>query len=223
VPARVETCYCGQERSALPARAVRGDAALRRFVWSLLAVVLAGAAIAAVTLRRRSPETRVVSTPAPARPPVTIATAAPVPEPVPGQAAAAPAPAVSAPVGSPSAEAEPSAPVESLDDLRDKAAQAFDGGLLQLAGRVETFRSNLRDYENGCRSGGGPWPASGCDALRQDLRQRLDGIRTGLEAMDEDARRASVYPGVRAQLRRRHGLDEDAWDALLRRARETLE
>jgi hypothetical protein len=129
-----------------------------------------------------------------------------------------------APPTSPPAPAEPSvAPVESLDDLRDEAARALDGGLQRLAWRVETFRSNLRDYENGCRSGGGPWPASGCDALRQDLRQRLDGIRTSLEAMDEDARRGSVYPGVRAQIRRKHGLDEDAWDALLRRAQQTLE
>jgi hypothetical protein len=113
--------------------------------------------------------------------------------------------------------------VESLDEQREKVAHAIDGGLQQLATHVASFQNNLRDYQNGCRSGGGPWPASGCEAHRQDLRKRLDEIRSVLEALDEEARRASVYPGVRAELRRRHGLDEDAWETLQRRARETLE
>jgi hypothetical protein len=197
---------------------------MRGFVWTALAVGMVGATIAAFSFRRRPPEPRAVATLAPARSPVTVATTTPRSGQAPTPVAVA-TPRLNAPVAaSPSAPAEPStAPAESLDDLREKTAQALDGRLRQLAGRVETFRTNLREYENGCRSGGGPWPTSGCDAIRQDLRHRLDEMRTSLETLDEEARRAAVYPGVRAELRRRHGLDEDAWDTLERRAGETLE
>jgi hypothetical protein len=107
--------------------------------------------------------------------------------------------------------------------VREKAAQALDRSLEQLVPRVENFRADLRHFQNGCRSGGGPWPPSGCDSIREDLRQRLEQIRTSIESAEEQARRASVYPGVRAEIRRRHGLDDDAWNALQRLARDTLE
>lgn len=227
VPARVETCYCGLHRSQAPVPAAARDPGTRGFVWSALGVVAVGASIAVFTLGRQAPEPRAEATPIPQRPPATAATTIPPVSQAPavpaGEPASNPVPARPL-VAAPSPSDQPSStPTESLDDLRDKAAQAYDSSLQQLAARVESFRLAVRDYQNGCRSGGGPWPPSGCDAVREDLRHRLDEIRTSVETSDEEARRAAVYPGVRAQIRRRHGLDEEAWSALLRRSLETLE
>lgn len=227
VPARIETCYCGLDRSRLPAPVAAHDSDARGLVRAALAVVAVGASIVFVTLGRQAPEPRAEATPIPPRPPATAATTTPPVSQAPAVPVAEPASTPvpdQPPVAAPSPSDEPSsAPAESLDDLRDKAAEAYDLGLQQLAARVERFRAAVRHYQNGCRSGGGPWPPSGCDAAREDLRRRLDEIRTTIETADEEARRAAVYPGVRAQIRRRHGMDEEAWSALLRRSLETLE
>jgi hypothetical protein len=205
---------------------------MRGFRTTALAVVTLGGLLAVLVWRQMAPPSAPSPAPSARTAPVTIATVPPrarareAPTPPPTAApeepvtSGAPTEPLAAVVPSPSAE---STPVESLDDQRARASEALDQRLQQLAPRVENFRVRLRDYQNGCRSGGGPWPPSGCEMARTDLQQRLAELRSGVETADEQARRSAVYPGVRAQIRRRHGLDEDAWDALLRGALATLE
>jgi hypothetical protein len=205
---------------------------MRGFRTTALAVVTLGGLLAALIWRQVAPQPAPEPAPSARTAPVTIATVpprarareAPTPPPTAAPeepvASGVPTEPLAAVVPSPSAEPTP---VESLDDQRTRASEALDQRLQQLAPRVESFRVRLRHYENGCRSGGGPWPPSGCEVARTDLQQRLAELRSAVETADEQARRSAVYPGVRAEIRRRHGLDEDAWDALLRSALATLE
>jgi hypothetical protein len=50
-----------------------------------------------------------------------------------------------------------------------------------------------------------------CRAFKSRMDARLAWIREQLAALDEEARRAGVYPGVVRELRSRYGLEEDRW------------
>ena len=54
--------------------------------------------------------------------------------------------------------------------------------------------------------------ASDCSTAFDDARQRAETIRGEVRALDERARQADVYPGVRRDARRRYRLDYAGWD-----------
>ena len=81
----------------------------------------------------------------------------------------------------------------------------------------------VRHFRDGCWTDAGPLPTGGCRAAREELRESFAQLRSLVEESEERARHEAVYPGVRAEIRRRHALDEDAWSALLKSATEVLE
>ena len=54
--------------------------------------------------------------------------------------------------------------------------------------------------------------ASGYEQNFTSLRAAADQLKANLESMEEDARKAGVYPGVRRDLRRQYRLDYPGWD-----------
>lgn len=118
-------------------------------------------------------------------------------------------------------------PEQAEADLRrEQAGAQLDAALAALARHAQQYRAMEEEYDRVCRGLGPdgtppPGVAPGaarteahpqCRDFKSQLDTRLAWIRDQLAALDEEARRAGVYPGVVRDLRRRHGLDEDRWD-----------
>jgi S1-C subfamily serine protease len=135
-------------------------------------------------------------------------------------------------VPNPDASLARAAPLEAgrpglaeADLRREQASARLDAALASLARHAQQYKALEQEYDRVCRGlgpDGAPPPgvASGtsrneahpqCRAFRGDLDARLAWIREQLAALDEEARRAGVYPGVVRDLRSRHGLDEERW------------
>jgi len=238
VPARVEECYCGVKRSQLPP-APASDRGTQRVL--LLGIPLTGALVLLATVplwRSHSPAPPVQEArPSPGWAPRLASPESPArPEPRASASSAAPAvanlsipettatepPAPFAEAAAPPPEPE-AAPLESLDDRRQRAAEELNRAFEQIAVKAERVRMEMRHYRDGCWTDAGPLPTSGCSGARQELRENFEQLRSQVEDAEERARHEAVYPGVRAEIRRRHALDEEAWNALLRSATEILE
>lgn len=118
-------------------------------------------------------------------------------------------------------------PAQAEVDLRrEEAGAQLDTALAALAHHARQYRAMEEEYNKVCRGLGPdgtppPGVAPGasrneahpqCRAFKGQLDTRLAWIREQLATLDEEARRAGVYPGVVRDLRRRHGFDEDRWD-----------
>jgi hypothetical protein len=117
-------------------------------------------------------------------------------------------------------------PGQAEADRRREAAEAqLDAALASLAGHAREYRAMEAEYGRVCRGLGPdgtppPGVAPGaspneahpqCRAFKGRMDARLAWIREQLAVLDEEARRAGVYPGVVRDLRSRYGLDEDRW------------
>ena len=148
-----------------------------------------------------------------------------------------PAELVGAPAGAAAAEgplAGAFAPDRSQGDTaRDQGSAFYERTMLSLARRADSIDDYWNRFRATCRppgpftSGGREWfsvwerapvidPRDGqCVQWVSELTQLANGIRASMSAADETARAASVYPGVRRDLRRKHKLDWDGWEQSL--------
>jgi hypothetical protein len=55
-------------------------------------------------------------------------------------------------------------------------------------------------------------PVKGYEARAADLRQTADRLRNHLQDIEDQARRADVFPGTRRDLRQRYRLEHRGWD-----------
>jgi len=53
---------------------------------------------------------------------------------------------------------------------------------------------------------------TGCAPELRDLQAAADRVRSAMQQLEESARRADIYPGVRRDIRRKYSLDWDGWD-----------
>lgn len=117
-------------------------------------------------------------------------------------------------------------PGQAEADLRREAATAdLEAALAALARVAREYTAMEEEYGRACRGFGPdgtppPGVAPGtalseahpqCRAFKSRMDARLAWIREQLAALDEEARRAGVYPGVVRELRSRYGLEEDRW------------
>jgi hypothetical protein len=52
----------------------------------------------------------------------------------------------------------------------------------------------------------------GCRALLSDIITVAVRVSEGMQAAEEDARRAGVYPGIRRDIRKKYAMDWSGWD-----------
>jgi len=225
VPADVATCYCGQSRALAEAQTRRdqrnSDSGLRSLV------VPAGLGVIAVLLYLAWP--RPVEAPAPAPPvagpgraepdarsrevaagPGRTADASPQTTPAPADAfwempTPAPLPApVATPAPTPSATPEAS----EVDRRREAGEKRLEETLAKLKAEMDLLSRNAREFEAVCLSVRSD-PGS-CQGLFRSVAAGGEALRRGVEDAEEDARRSWVSPGVVRDLRRKHGLEEQA-------------
>ncbi|MDP1830457.1 MAG: trypsin-like peptidase domain-containing protein [Geothrix sp.] len=55
-------------------------------------------------------------------------------------------------------------------------------------------------------------PVKGLEAGYSELRQAAEALRTALQEVEDQARRADVFPGTRRELRQRHRLEHRGWE-----------
>ena len=116
------------------------------------------------------------------------------------------------------------------DVMRDEGAAQFERVLQAAARRADSLDDYWTRFRNACRAtvapnGGdrewfGVWdrPPSfntadaQCTRWLSDITEMAGVVRTAMASADETARTASVYPGVRRELRRKYKLDWDGWE-----------
>jgi hypothetical protein len=114
--------------------------------------------------------------------------------------------------------------------MRDDGAAQFERVMQAAARRADSLDDYWARFRNACRvtvepNGGdrewfGVWdrPPSfnrsdaQCSSWLSDIGQMAGVVRTTMASADEAARTASVYPGVRRELRRKYKLDWDGWE-----------
>jgi S1-C subfamily serine protease len=146
-----------------------------------------------------------------------------------GRAAQLVAPAAGSPQSTPLSGAFGSARSQT-DVMRDEGAAQFERVMQAAARRADSLDDYWSRFRNACRvtvepNGGdrewfGVWdrPPSfntadaQCTSWLSDIRQMAGAVRTAMASADEVARTASVYPGVRRELRRKYKLDWDGWE-----------
>ena len=122
-----------------------------------------------------------------------------------------------------------SAPPSQADQMRDAGALQFERVMQAAAKRADSLDDYWNRFRAACGAtatpnGGdrewfGVWdrPPSfntadvQCTRWLSDITQVAGTIRQAMVSADEAARVASVYPGVRRELRRKYKLDWDGW------------
>jgi len=116
------------------------------------------------------------------------------------------------------------------DTARQQATRAFEQAIGQVARRADALDNQWRSFKGSCYEGrvvgsfDHEWFAlwdqhamqgavsHGCGAAYGDIRRNAQDIRNEVLALEEAARRADVFPGVRRDIRRRYRLDYSAWE-----------
>ncbi len=120
-----------------------------------------------------------------------------------------------------------------IDTSRQEGLQRFETAIRQLARQADEVDRRWAQYTSACRGGrqtnavpyGRDWfgvwatPAatnneglSECRSLLGDIVRVAIEIRSRMQAAEEEARRASVYPGTRRDIRRKYAMDWTGWD-----------
>ena len=98
---------------------------------------------------------------------------------------------------------------------RRAGTEALEASIQALAKKADRLATTLRQYEVECegpRAGGED--VRGCAPADEDLAKTAAEIGAGIEAAEDEARRAWVLPGVVREVRQKHKLDPAQWDAL---------
>jgi len=121
-------------------------------------------------------------------------------------------------------------PVADGDRTRNDATRLYERALATLAGRADSLDDEWRRFRRDCYKGAVPgqfdreWfalydpklvqglVAYGCGGFFGDIRTEAFTIKNTIEGMEEEARKADVYPGTRRDLRRKYKLDYAGWD-----------
>jgi S1-C subfamily serine protease len=123
------------------------------------------------------------------------------------------------------------APNQSQTDVnREQGVAFYDRTMQSLARRAESLDDYWTRFRHTCRpsvpptSGDREWfvvldrpPTidprdSQCMQWLADVTQLANGIRASMASADETARAASVYPGVKRELRKKYRLGWDGWE-----------
>jgi hypothetical protein len=138
--------------------------------------------------------------------------AATPPSPTPAPAEAVPSTPILA-SASPSPSPSPGPPAKpersDTDVRREQVEQRLEQTLARLQGEMTRLSGNTREFQSICLGTRGE--ASSCARLFNDIATATDTVDRELQQAEEDARRASVVPGVLRDLRQRHGLEESSW------------
>jgi Trypsin-like peptidase domain len=120
--------------------------------------------------------------------------------------------------------------VSDVDSARQQATRAYEQAMGQVARRADSLDDQWRSFKGVCYEGrvagsyDHEWFAvfdqramqgavsSGCGRAFGDIRRAAQDIRNDVLALDEAARQADVFPGVRRDIRRRYHLDYTGWD-----------
>jgi hypothetical protein len=116
------------------------------------------------------------------------------------------------------------------DRTRTEGQRAYEAALTQLARRGDALDRSWREFRATCYEGriGGAFDrewfaffdqramqgavAPGCGGWFGDMQREASGVRDGVIAAEEAARRAGVFPGARRDIRRQHRLDYPGWE-----------
>jgi S1-C subfamily serine protease len=116
------------------------------------------------------------------------------------------------------------------DALREQGTKAYEQGIVALGRRADALDDSWNSFKRVCYEGrivgtfGREWFAlwdsrampglvpPGCLQAFADIRRVAEDIRNTVASLEETARRADVYPGVRRDLLRRYRLDYPGWD-----------
>ena len=123
------------------------------------------------------------------------------------------------------------APNKSQGDTeRDQGSAFYDRAMQSIARQADSIDDYWSRFRTTCRppgpfaSGGREWftiwdrPPTvdlrdgQCTQWIDELTRLANGVRASMALADETARAASVYPGVRRDLRRKYRLDWDGWE-----------
>jgi hypothetical protein len=116
------------------------------------------------------------------------------------------------------------------DQTRNEGQRAYEAALTQLARRGDALDRSWREFRGSCYEGrvGGAFDREwfalfdqramqgavppGCGGWFGDMQREATGVRDGVIAAEEAARRSGVFPGVRRDMRRRYRLDHPGWE-----------
>ena len=116
------------------------------------------------------------------------------------------------------------------DTARDTSTRNYEQMIAVSARRADDLDSRWRVFKESCYEGKivgsferewfALWDAramrgavsQGCGAAFNELKRVADDIRAGVQAAEENARRAGVYPGAPRDIRQRYRLQNPAWD-----------
>lgn len=240
VPQRVAECRCGTPRDSAPAADHRAaPAAPDRSgpPWIILIGVVAGALVAAYAVdrlyrpadkaRRQASDSAPPST-EPPRPrpsarlpePRAAAPQRPSPDAFPSAGFGFPIPALPA-TGGGSRDASGSDPADagadpsSVEAIRKRGEAALDQALRTLAGKAAQLVARVRFHKANCAGGGATFVGGrDCQELLGEMEQLAMEVGAGLEATEDEARSSLVEPGTVRDVRKKYGLDAQAWDDL---------
>jgi hypothetical protein len=123
----------------------------------------------------------------------------------------------------------PTIPSET-DQTRAEGVHRYEQAIAQIARRADTLDNAWRQNGGSCYTGrtaaglDREWftvfndrstadiIAPGCDRWFADFRRQAGEVAAGVIAVEELARQADVYPGVRRDLRRRYRVDYPGWE-----------
>jgi len=123
----------------------------------------------------------------------------------------------------------PAAAPSSGDAAREQGTRTYEQTVAELARRADSLDTRWRSFVGACYRGpisnfDRPWFAlfdaramqgvvpQGCSSSFAEIRTAADGIRDGVRAADEAARRGDVLPGTRRDVLRKYRLDYAGWD-----------
>lgn len=235
VPPDVPNCYCGTSHAAVLAHAEReSQRKARPFPWVAFLGELAVVAFGLYWVLAPN-DLPVTPPPAPVAIPAVIPretrTGAP-PLSGPHETPATPPPATprpraeereSVPRAEPTAAGSPSPallarPERTETDLeREAGEKRLEQSLARLVTAMAQLSENAGQFEAVCLGRRGD-PRS-CARLHEAIASAAESLARGLEGTEDEARHASVSPGLVRDLRQKHGLQEESWKGLQDRVR----
>ncbi len=244
IPLRVDECFCGAKREQAVAQekreADRSPTKIPLDVALLVVlVVLVGVVGIHYALRSEAPApaggrnllSGMLATPEPLPSLVAPPAVAPVQAPA---TTAPPAPVTAPEVTTPPATlpvtlpatlaprptASPSPDVDEREQSKALALAAYAAELARLAAKSTQTAEHVRVYKANCSGQNVGVQISNCDEVEASIRKTLSEMESGLDAAEDQARRAWVTPGGVRDARARSYFGTRAWEELQSAARQ---